>query len=146
MISVAQRVVQWADDIGCGKFVFKSDQEPAMRELQQISKDQRIKFIEEISMNVKSILGIAEEEENIVAVENSPVGESKCNGVAESAIKRFQGQVCTIKLALAEVVGAKLDIQPNIWQWLVEFAAETFSRYKVGNDGLTPYKRIKGRD
>ena len=33
-----------------------------------------------------------------------------------------------------------------LWDWMVEFSADTFCRYGVGPGGLTAFKRLKGRD
>ena len=50
------------------------------------------------------------------------------------------------KLALEENVGGKIDIRSNAWHWLVDCSTDIFNRYKVGVDGATPYKRVKGRE
>ena len=41
-----------------------------------------------------------------------------------------------------------MEIPPNARQmpWLVRHAAKTMFREQVGTDGMTTYKRIKGRD
>ena len=51
-----------------------------------------------------------------------------------------------MRLALEDAIGANLDPESNVWHWLIEHSADTFNRYKVGHDGLLPYKDIKGRE
>ena len=80
-----------------------------------------------------------------VVPEHSPVGESRSNGAAENAIKRLQGQLRTFKLVLAHHMGQNAETRPNVWHRMVEFAADTFNRHRVGEDGVTPYKRVKER-
>ena len=102
--------------------------------------------LEEVSTHVRALMGTDDKNDSVVVLENSPVGESKSNGAVENAIKRIQGQVGTPRLALEDPAGRNIDLDPNIWQWLGECAADTFNRYKIGDDGVSPYKRVKGRE
>ena len=132
---------------GHGKVILKNDQEPAINDLQHSTREEKIRTMEEVMSNIRSIRGFEDEFEPVSIVpEQPPVGESQSNGAAETASKRFQGQVRTIKLYVEEKIKTKIDVRSNLWYWLVEHSADIFSRYKVGLDGVTPYKRINGRE
>lgn len=146
MISVARRVAQWVNGFGYGRCVIKSDQEPAIADMQYSEMQERPRSLEEVWIHVRSTMGNDDEDGNIVALEHSFVGGSKSNGAVENAIKRTQGQVRTLILFLEESTGKSIDIDLNIWQWLVECAADIFYRYEIGHDGLAAYKRAKGRE
>ena len=81
-----------------------------------------------------------------IMMEKSPVVESKSNGVAENAVQQVQGQVRTIKHALEARIQAKLPEGSCIIPWLVMHAGRCISRYRVGKDGKTAYRRIKGKE
>ena len=104
-----------------------------------------MKAMEEISVHEKLLMKDDGGDGNSILIENSIVGESKSNGVVENASKRLQGQIHILRLILEEIVGMNVDLDPNIWQWMIEFAIDKFNRRKVGQDELTPYERIKGR-
>ena len=43
---------------------------------------------------------------------------------------------CGIRLAVEEKIGKGMDADSNVWRWLVEYAADTFNRYKIGGPKL----------
>ena len=67
-VNVAQRVVQWINEIGCGKFILKSDQEPATRDVQLVTKEEIIIAMEEISIHVRSLVKTNDSEEHIMVI------------------------------------------------------------------------------
>ena len=78
-------------------------------------------------------------------MEHSPRYESKSNGRAENAVKRIEGQVRTLKLALEAAIGQELEVTHPIFEWLVEHCADLLTKCTVGADGKTPYERIKNK-
>ena len=46
---------------------------------------------------------------------------------------------------LEEKANVKLQATDPILQWLIRWVAMAYSRYKLGDDGKTPYERQKGR-
>lgn len=52
----------------------------------------------------------------------------------------------TIRMALEEAAGSKISGEPDLWQWLVESAADTFNRRKISHEGMTPYNKVAGRE
>ena len=141
---VAQRVVQRTNEIGYWKFVIKFDPGLVIRYLQQVTKEESMKTLEDRSKHIKSLMGVDNGEDNIVVIEASPVVESKPNGAVENTIKWLQGQVRTKRFAVERNIGNKIDTDPNHWQRLVEYAVDMFTGHKVGQDGSTPHRREEG--
>ena len=111
--------------LGHKEFILKSDGEPAIVALKEAIK--------------------AERQERIV-LEKSPVGESRSNGAAENAVQQIQGQVRAIKHALESRLQTRVPEASNAIPWLIMHAARTINRYRVGKDGRTAYRRIKGKE
>jgi hypothetical protein len=49
------------------------------------------------------------------------------------------------KLDLEKRIGEQLDVNSNIFSWLVEYAADMINKRMVGTDGKTAYERLKGK-
>ena len=122
-------VVKWIvvkmDDVGYrGEAItLKSDQEPAIMALKAAVAAKRVGATTPI---------------------DSPVRESQCNGAVEQAVRRWQGQLRTIKSHYEENVGAKLPVAHPIMGWLVLWAGEVLLKYKVRESGRTAYESITG--
>ncbi len=76
-------------------------------------------------------------------MEHSPRGESISNGFVENTVRRSKNHIRTFKAQLEDEL--KIEIRPDtaILQWLVRWAGVSLSRYVVGKDGRTAYKRIR---
>ena len=57
-----------------------------------------------------------------------------------------QGMVRSLKLALEARIGAEVPEDHPVVPWLVRHAAQAVNRYRIGSDGLTRHRRLKGRD
>ena len=77
--------------------------------------------------------------------EESPVGESSANGRAEEAGKRARDQARVLKDQIENKCGGKMNIDGDVMQWLVRWAAMIQTRFKVGGDGKTAWERMKGK-
>ena len=77
---------------------------------------------------------------------NSPVGESQCNGRVEGAIRRVQEKIRVIKHQVESNTKCKLNSDLPIMVWLTRWAAELVSKYAPGEDGRTPYERIRNEE
>ena len=77
--------------------------------------------------------------------EESPTYEHQANGAVENANKRIAEQVRTMKIALENRYGVKIGSNHPILPWLVRYAANILSWYKIGQDGKTCYEKLKGR-
>ena len=104
------------------KIQLKSDQEPSI-------------------INVQT--AIQEIRPGMAIPTNSPVGESQCNGRVENAIRRVQEKVRALKHQVESGVKRRIHEDAPIMSWIVRWAAELFSKYAPGDDGRTPYERIR---
>ena len=118
-----EKMVQDLDNIGLmhETIQMKSDQEPSIITVQ--------KPIQELRPNVIPT--------------NSPVRESECNGRVENTIRRVQEKVRTLRHQLEQGIGDKIPDDAPIMSWLVRWAAELISKYATGDDGRTPYERVR---
>lgn len=118
-----ERMVKDIDDNGMRheKIQMKSDQEPAIVAVQKAIQDLR---------------------PNVIPT-NSPVGESECNGRVENCIRRIQEKVRVLRHQLEQGVKMKIPDEAPIMAWLVRWAAELISKYSPGEDGRTPFERIR---
>ena len=76
---------------------------------------------------------------------NSPPYNPQSNGGAEKAAQDVVGIMRRLMLALEARLRQRLDLRLPIVRWLVRHAAFVLTRYQVGHDGLTPWRRLTGR-
>ena len=126
----ARRLMAWMRELGHahGDVIVKSDNEPAVKSL--VEEWGRLR---------------AAEGGGKMVVENSPVGSSQSNGVVERGIQTVQGMIRTLRSALEDRWGVKLEADHVVWTWMVEYAGWLVTRGEVGKDGKTAYERIKGK-
>ena len=89
--------------------------------------------------------GVAEARIHSTIPEDAPVGEHQANGDVESAIGVIGGQVRTMRAALQHKLGVEVDHRTPITRWLIDYSGELLTRFNVGQDGKTPFERLKGR-
>ena len=120
---VPKRVLQDLENSGLGKtrILLKIDQEPSIVCLQKVIQD----------LNPE-----------IVPI-NGPVGESACNGRVENAVNRVQEKMRALRHQLERGIGTSILEQSSIMAWMAKWAAEFISKYSPGDDGKTPYERIR---
>ena len=121
-------VKRLSEDIGAlgyNRIVLKSDQEPAIKDLKA-----RVK---------------AERGEEII-MEESPAYEHRSNGEVERAIQTVQGQIRTLKSALESRYAWQMPPDGDILPWMVRHAGNMINRYHKGADGMTAYRRLKGKE
>ena len=118
-----ERMVQDLDNNGMRheQIQMKVDQEPAIVAVQ--------KAIMELRPNV--------------ILSNSPVGESECNGRVENTIRRIQEKFRALRHQVEQGIGEKIPDDSPVMSWLVRWAAEVISKYAPGDDGRTPFERIR---
>ena len=71
--------------------------------------------------------------------------DSKSNEAIEKANQEVQGMVRSLKSAVEERLGIKIDPDSVVVPWLVRHAAAVLSRLKMGTDGKTAAERLKGK-
>jgi hypothetical protein len=111
--------------LGYNKMIFKGDQEPALRTFMD---------------RVKTMCG------DQCIMEESPVGESQSNGAIENAIQGIEGQFRAMRSDLESCYNRIILPSHPCRPWLIRHAGSTAFREKIGNDGFTAYKRVKGKD
>lgn len=126
--TAAAWIVHQLRRMGAGRCVLQADGEPAMRAL---VKD----VIEEAC--VASELGIAGA--------HSPAHDHRANGMIERAVREVKDQVRVMHCALQHRVG-KVPTNSALFDWLVPWAAEVLTGAQVGKDGMTAFRRVRGKD
>ena len=119
------RLIQDWDNCGFKEMAIqlKTDQEPAMINLQAAIQEQRPKTVIPV---------------------NSPVGESESNGRVENAIRRVQEKTRALRHQLESNIKRKIPDSSPVMAWLVRWAAEVLSKYSCGDDGKSPHERLNG--
>ena len=127
---VASRVMAFLEEIACMQtdLIVKSNQEPAI-----------CSIVTEVG-RLRAVAGGGR-----YIVENSPVGASASNGIAERAIQSVQGQVRVLKLALEKRWGMAIPHRHAVVPWIMEYAGFLLNTFEVGHDGKTSFERLKGR-
>lgn len=121
-----------ADMSTCGMdnsmLIVKSDQEPAIKELQEEIARQR------------------RQEGSVGTIfENSRIGDSSSNGRTERSIQEFRGMLRTLKFALEARTGdVKIGLDHPIIPWMAKHGAAQICRFQVRASGRTSYQNIKG--
>ena len=121
---ITKKIVQWIDALGNKRVVIKSDNEPSIVSVQEAVRKESI---------------------TEMVPENSPKGESKSNGMIESAVRELEGMIRTTKDHIETKMGGKLDQDSPMLAWIVESAGTIITRYRIGSDGRTAYQRLKGK-
>jgi hypothetical protein len=127
------RAVGWLVDqlrrLGISRCILQADGEPAQR---TFVKD----VIEETART--TALGIASA--------HTPAHDHQCNGGVEKAVRDVKDQVRVMRCALARRLGTTVPLSSPVMDWLVTWAAELITGARVGHDGMTAYRRLRGRD
>ena len=122
----ARLLAKWIDGLGCQQVTVRTDGEPSICEL--------IRRVRELRA-----------EGTTTVDEISPPGDSAGNGIAERAILTVGGLVRTTKAVAEENVLEGRSAGPRLVAWMVHHAAQVICTCMVGADGLTPFRRQKGR-
>ena len=81
-----------------------------------------------------------------VCVPEQPAkGETAENGRVEESGKTIHQLFCTLHARIERGVDDEIPLDADIIPWVVRWAAICYSRYKVGQDGLTSYERLRKR-
>ena len=115
--NVVKRLSRWILECGLTHFVYRSGREPALRTmLKEAIKMAGVKGEEPSPDDPDS----DSEAEPIIGVpEQSHVGESQSNGLAERAIQTIEGQVRCMKLALEDRLQCSIPCSHPSWHgWL----------------------------
>ena len=78
-------------------------------------------------------------------LDDPPVGDSQSNGDAESAAKQVQGQFRTMRSDLETCYNRQVPVDHTSMPWPVRHTGGTIISEKIGADGMTAYKRLRGK-
>ena len=90
-----------------------------------------------LKMSIKAYLEIKGK------LEEAPVGEHQSNSLVELAVKSTRKQVVTMRDALETKLGAKIDDDHPIMQWLLRWATQVINRFRVNKYGRTAYETMR---
>ena len=127
LLRAARLLAKWIDGLGCQEVTVRTDGEPSICKL--------IRHVRELRA-----------EGTTTVDEVSSPGDSAGNGIAERAILTVGGLVRTTKAVVVEKVLGGCDAGPRLTAWMVHHAAQVICACMVGADGLTPFRRLKGRE
>ena len=135
--------------LGYGRMILKSDQEPAIKDLQKAVQQRRWDELKGIAAAVKGKWGgetTLDLGNGGTVLENSTAGDSRANGFIERSIQEIEGQIRTIKAYVDHTIGKEIPRGHDLLPWLVSHCADSINRYSKGPDGRTAYHRIKGQE
>ena len=121
---VVKKVLEDLDYLGHVDVILKCDGEPALvqlvREVKRLRKQPTF-------------------------IQHSPAYDPQSNGVAEHAVQEYMGQFRRLKIALERRIGGKVESDWPVMEYISEHSTTLLTRYQVGTDGKTPYKRLMGK-
>ena len=124
---VVDETVRSLKQIGHSKFIFKTDNEPALLDL----KDVVVKRMRQDGFEV--------------IPEHPPVGESQSNGVVERSVQSCGAMTRVHKAMVEESYGLELPSERPLLPWLVMHVGSVLTRFEYSTDGKTAYIRLKGK-
>ena len=78
--------------------------------------------------------------------EESPHGDSQSNGLVEGAVRDLKAVDRSLRFAASELHQCEIGAKHPLLPWLVSYSGAVINRSQRGSDGLTPFRRWKGRD
>ena len=78
-------------------------------------------------------------------MKSTPPYDSQANGSVENAVKLVKARMRTLKLCLERRIGKRIPPRHPIMSWLAPHAAAILRYRSRGDDGKTPYERIRLR-
>ena len=78
--------------------------------------------------------------------EYSPKGSHQSNGVVANAHYHLEGLVRTMRSDLMEKTGVNVNVKSLLAPWLARHCAWSLTRFAIGADGQTAFKRQRGKD
>ena len=125
ILDISNVLKSWGHTGGAGgHIIIKSDGEPAILALKNA---------------VMQLHG------GVCVPEQPAKGEKAENGRVEEAGKTIRQLFCTFHARIERGVDDEIPLDADIIPWIVRWAAICYSRYKVGQDGLTSYERLRKR-
>ena len=83
---------------------------------------------------------------NRTLLKNFPPYNPQSNGGAEKAVQDVIDIARRLALALQASFRQKLDLALPVAKWFIRHVAFIFTRYQIGHDGHTAWRRLTGRN
>jgi hypothetical protein len=109
-----------------------------------LKSDQEVSLLALVTQTLKVMKFKVEGLESLTT-EQSAAYESQSNGATEVAVRAMRGVIRTLRLCLEARVGKKIPDGHPLMAWLMEHAALLLNVTVRGEDGLTPWGRVRGR-
>ena len=87
---------------------------------------------------------LARKHGGIISPEQPPKGEHASNGVVEEAGKTIRDMAKVLNVHLESRLGRNFHTKEPVMHWVVRWAAMALSRFQVGKDHKTAYRRQTG--
>lgn len=78
-------------------------------------------------------------------IENSKVGQSASNGVAERAVQPISELNRVMRSCLQDHLKIGIPSHHPVIAWMLEHAGELIPSFQIGPDGRTAYERARGK-
>ena len=120
-------IIGYLDFWGHQKVMIKCDQEQSTKRIAELLQERRRR-------------------PRRTVVEYSPKRSHQSNGVVENAHYHFEWLLRTMRSDLIENTGVNVNVKSLLAPWLVRHCAWSLTRFANGADGLTVFRRQRGRD
>ena len=123
-------VLQDLEWLGHTRIILKSDNEPAVQAL------------------VTRVIELAKVECTTfeqLTNEQSAAYDSQSNGGTEVGVRLVRGILRTVKLCLEARIGKYIPVDHAVMPWMVEHVCLLLNVLVRGEDGITPWQRVRGR-
>ena len=111
---IIKKIIDDIDRLGYTEVILKGDGEPALQDVLQEVKRQRV---------------------HPTIPKGPPAYDPQAHGAAEKAVQDYMGQMRTMKVGLEARLRCKIESDWAILQWVSELAPELENRGQVGRDG-----------
>ena len=127
---VVDKILQDLEWLGHTRLIIKADNEPSIQALAHRS-------IELAKIELKDLDQVGKED---------PVAyDSMTNGGTEIGVQLIKGLFRTVKLCLGQRIDKQVPVDHPMTAWMMEHASLLLNALVRGTDGLTAWKRIRGR-
>ena len=121
------QILEW---LGHTRIIVKADNEPSIQALAR-------RAIELAKVEIKDLEQVSKED---------PVAyDSMTNGGTEVGVRLMRGLFRSVKLCLEQRIDKQIPVDHPMIAWLMEHASLLLNALVRGTDGLTAWKRVRGR-
>ena len=127
---VVEKILQNLEWLGHTRIIVKADNEPSIQALAR-------RAIELAKVEIKDLDQVSKED---------PVAyDSMTNGGTEVGVGLMRGLFRSVKLCLEQRINKQIPVDHPMIAWLMEHASLLLNALVRGTDGLTAWKRVRGR-